>query len=171
MHDNEGALSSKTTKTQKNMWRQIAGKTFGNLVMQPTDRMWNAGVVGTPNNCNGKECELALSICDEMCKQGVTRYFIEQYSLSLALEKTYGLAEAKTAIAHYWSTKEIWTSKIHDFFIEAYFAEWSYEKILIKMREFDVSKLPVYQKIKTTNVRLKGFVDSVFPNKDLRYLK
>lgn len=170
MHDDEGALSAKTTKTQKNMWRQIAGKSFGNLLMQPTDKMWNAGVVGTPNTQNGAECELALAICDEMCRRGVTRYFIEQYSLSLALEKTYGLLEAKTAVAHYWSTKEIWTSRIHDFFIEAYFAGWSYETILNNMQGFDSSALPIYQKVKTTNVRLKGLVDKMFPNKDFRYV-
>jgi len=170
MHEDEGALSAKTTKTQKNMWRQITGKTFGNLLMQPTDHMWNAGVVGTPNTQNGADCRLALAICDEMCRQGVTRYFIEQYSLSIALENIYGLVEAKTSIAHYWSTKEIWTGRIHDFFIEAYFAGWSCETILNKMQNFDTSALPIYQKVKTTNVRLKDWVDKTFGNRNLEYL-
>ncbi len=170
MHEDEGALSDKKTKTQRNMWRQIAGKTFGNLLMQATSHMWNAGVVGTPNTRNGADCKLALAICDEMCSQGVSRYFIEQYSLSLALEKMYGLVEAKTEIVHYWSTKEIWTNCIHDFFIEAYFAGWSYETILIKMQHFDTSALPIYQKVKTTNVRLKDWVDKMFANRNLDYL-
>jgi len=138
--------------------------------MQATDHMWNAGVVGIPNTQNGADCKLVLNICDEMCGQGVSRYFIEQYSLSLALEKIYGLVEAKTAIAHYWSTKDIWTSRIHDFFIEAYFAGWSYEAILNKMQVFDSSSLPIYQKVKTTNVRLKGLVDKMFANRNLQYL-
>ena len=171
MHDDEGELSAKTAKTQKNMWRQIAGKTFCNLEMQPTDHMWNSGVVGIPNTQNGADCKLVLGICDEMCMQGVPRYFIEQYSLSLALEKIYGLVEAKPAIAHYWSTKEIWTNRIHDFFIEAYFAGCSYETILNKMQAFHSSELPIYQKVKTTNVRLKRLVDIIFPNKNFRYLK
>jgi len=170
MHENEGPLSAKTTKTQKNMWRQIAAKTFGNLLMQPTDRMWNAGVAGTPNTRNGADCKLALAMCDEMCRQGVSRYFIEQYSLSLALEKTYGLVEAKSEIAHYWSTRDVWTDHIHDFFIEAYFAGWSYETILNKMQAIDTSALPIYQKIKTTNVRLKDWVDKMFANRNLQYL-
>lgn len=170
MHEDEGVLSAKTTKTQRNMWRQIAGKTFGNLLMQATGHMWNAGVVGTPNTHNGTDCKLALSICDEMCRQDVSRYFIEQYSLSLALEKMYGLVEAKMEIVHYWSTKEIWTNRIHDFFIEAYFAGWSYETILGKMQHFDTSALPIYQKVKTTNVRLKDWVDKMFANRNLEYL-
>lgn len=170
MHEDEGVLSAKTTKTQKNMWRQIAGKTFGNLPMQPTDHMWNAGVVGIPNRHNGADCKQALAICDEMCRQGVSRYFIEQYSLSLALEKTYGLMEAKTAIGHYWSTKELWTNRIHDFFIEAYFTGWSDETILNKMKDFDTSSIPIYQKVKTTNVRLKEWVDKMFANRNLQYL-
>ena len=171
MHDDEGYLSAKTTKTQKNMWRQIAGKTFGNLQMQPVDHMWNAGVVGTPNTEDGADCKLALAICDEMCGEGVTRYFIEQYALSLSLEKTYGLLEAKTEIVHYWSAKELWTGKIDDFFLEAYFAKWDVEKILANMKQLDLSGLPVYQKVKSTNVRLKGLVDKFFPNSNKVFMQ
>lgn len=171
MHENEGALSLKKNKTQKTMWQQMANKSFGNIVMQPTDRMWNASVVGLPNTQNGKDCELALAICDEMCSKGITKYFIEQYALSLALEKTYGLVEAKPAIAHYWSTKEWWNKRITNFFMQAYFAQWNYEKMIAEIQIMDTTALPIYQRIKNTNVRLKGVIDKVFPSQNLQYLK
>jgi hypothetical protein len=170
MHENEGALSVKKTKTQKNMWLQIAGKSFGNVAMQPTDCMWNAGVVGIPNTKNGKECELALAICDDMCSKGITRYFIEQYSLSLALEKMYGLSEAKSVIVHYWSVKEIWNKQITDFFMAAYFAQWDYEKMIMEIKCFDATAIPFFQRIKNTNLRLKGVIDKLFSNKNVQYL-
>ena len=170
MHENEGFLSGRKNKTQKNMWRQIADKTFGNIAMQAGHNMWNAGVVATPNTQNVKDCELALTICDEMCSQGITPYFIEQFSLSLALEKYYSLQEVKSAIVHYWSAKEIWNKHISNFFMEAYFGQWQYEKIIMQISNFDTSKLPVFQRVKNTNQRLKAIIDNVFPNKNLQYL-
>jgi hypothetical protein len=170
LHENEGELSGKKNKTQKRMWQQVKGKLFCNIAMQASDCMWNSGVIGIPNTKNGRDCELILAICDEMCSKNITRYFIEQYSLSLALEKTYGLAEAKSAIVHYWSTKDIWDKQITNFFMRAYFADWSYEKILEEMRSFDTTNLPFFQRVKNTNIRLKALIDKTFPNKELKYL-
>ncbi len=170
MHENEGALSARKNKTQKNMWKQIAHQSFAGIAMQPTHCMWNAGLVATPNMQQGKDCELALAICDEMCKRGITRYFIEQYSLSLALEKYYNLQEAKSKIVHYWSAKDIWDKAINDFFIKAYFAQWNYEKIIEEIQLLDMANLPVFQRIKNTNLRLKKIVDKIFPNKNHEYL-
>ena len=138
--------------------------------MQSTDCMWNAGVVAIPNTQDGKDCELALAICDEMCNNGVTKRLIEQYALSIALQKKYGLAEAKTEIAHYWSTKELWNRYINNFFIQAYFSQWNYEKIIAQIEIFDITKIPVFQKTKSTNLRLKGIVDKVFPPRNQLYL-
>ncbi len=170
MHENEGFLSGKKSKTERLMWQQIAGKTFGGLQMQPTDCMWNAGLVATPNTKGGSECLLALNICDEMCKQGVTRRLVEQYAISLALENEYRLVEAKDSVAHYWSTKDEWNSFINNFFVKAYFSEWDFEKISTTLKTIDKSSLPVYHKIKSTNLRLKTLIDHFFPTHSAVYL-
>ena len=171
MHENEGALSGKKSKTEKKMWQQIDGKTFGNIQMQFTECMWNAGVVFTPNQKEGKDCELALNICDEMCRAGVTKRLIEQFSLSVALNHFYGLSEANTVIAHYWSAKEPWNKAIADFFLEAYFAKWSYDAIIHKLQHFDTSMLPVYQRTRNTNLRLNNMINKIFSPKGVQYLK
>lgn len=171
MHENEGALSGKKSKTEKTMWQQIAGKSYGNILMQPTDCMWNAGVVFTPNQHGGKECELALTICDEMCSAGVTKRLIEQFSLSVALNHFYSLTEAKTIIAHYWSVKAPWNKAIADFFLEAYCAKLTFVAIMEKMQNFDTSILPVYQRTRSINSRLNGMINNIFPPKDVQYLK
>lgn len=171
MHTNEGYLSTKNSKTEKKMWRQITNKKFGAILMQKSDCMWNAGVVATPNTTNGADLVLALNICDEMCAAGVSKRLIEQYALSLALEKIYGLEAAEDFIAHYWSTKQIWNVKISDFFLKAYFAQWNDTTIIEEMGLIDKTKIPVSEKVKNTGIRLKALVDKLFPNKKLIYLK
>jgi hypothetical protein len=169
MHENEGPLSEKKSKTEKLMWRQIAEKSFGNIMMLPTDCMWNAGVVGIPNTKNGMDCKLALAICDEMCNKNVTKRLIEQYALSITLEKNYSLIEANNEIAHYWSAKELWNEQIKIFFIEAYFCKWDCERIIAQIQIFDIAKTPVFQKAKSFNMRLKRIIDRLFPPQNLQY--
>src|SRR5438477_10643974 len=112
------------------MWRQIQNKVFGSIHILPTHLMWNAGIVATPNIKNNEECQLALEICDAMCEQGVTRRLIEQFALSLSLQKIYGLHTASNTIAHYWSNKEEWNKTIEQFFISSYFKTLTSEQII-----------------------------------------
>lgn len=171
MHENEGTLSAKKSKTEKRMWKQIAGRQFGALTMSASDAMWNAGVVATPNTKNGAECSLALSVCDEMCSADVTRRLIEQYALSLSLNHCYGLQEAAPLIAHYWSAKEAWNERLADFFIEAYFSRWDTPKLFAETKAMDKTTLPVYQRIKSTRLKLEKLVERSFPPQDIQYLK
>ena len=169
MHLYEGPLSTKKSKTEKKMWRQLQGKTFAGILMQPTDCMWNAGVVATPNQQQNAECRLALALCDEMCQQGVTRRLIEQYALSIALEKTYGLKPAQGLIAHYWQVKDLWNSFISQFFLQARFSEWSLEETLQQAAQIDFNQLPIGLTIRNTNRRIKQWADKLFPSKNPVY--
>lgn len=171
MHEEEGFLSKKKTKTQRIMWQQINGKTLGTVVMQPTDIMWNAGVIAFPNTSNCNEVKLALAICDDMCEVVPVKHFVEQYAFSIALQKTYGLTAAKDCIAHYWGTKNTWNKLINKFFLEAYFCQWNQQTIAQKISEIDKTAVPVYEKIKNTGVRLKALIDNLFPIKQLTYLQ
>ncbi len=171
MHRNEAVLSTGRSSTEKRMWKQIKDKQFGATKMLPTDCMWNAGVVATPNNKQNKESELALAICDEMCAAGVTRRLIEQFSLTIALDRLYGLHEAKQIIAHYWTAKKLWDEKIAAFFIEAHFAAWDNEIITQKIKNFDFSNMPIDQLTRSSNVKLKKLVDKWYPTQNLEFIK
>ena len=171
MHRNESVLSTGKASIEKTMWRQVKDKIFGGIEILPTDCMWNAGVVATPNTKQNKECEMALKICDEMCEAGVTRRLIEQFSLALALDRTYKLAEAKEVIVHYWTTKKLWDEAINSLLLEAYFSNWDIEMVLEKVAHFDLSKIPIDHRTKSTNVKLKKLVDKMYPIVDIVYLK
>ncbi len=171
MHLAEGPLSQAGSKTEKKMWQQVSGRSFGGLTMQPADMMWNAGVVATPNTLRGEECRLALAICDEMCAAGVTRRLIEQYALSLVLDKTYGLTEAAPYIAHYWSNKEEWTKGISDFFTTAYFKQYTPAQTIEAFKQFPYNSIPVVKKTRNTTTRLQRLAAKLFPPRDVQYLQ
>jgi len=170
MHENEGRISTEKGKTLKKMWKQIKDKTYEGIALQTMDIMWNAGVVAFPNNQQGKECALALALCDQMCADNVTRRLVEQYAIAVALEYTYGLKEAKASIAHYWSVKELWNEKIGQFFLHAHFSAWPLANLLEHLKTLDVKHLPIAQRTRSTNVRLKNWVDKTYPPQNKVYL-
>ena len=170
MHENEGSLSAIKGKTLRTMWTQVKIKTYGAIKILPEHAMWNAGVVATPNIKNNAECNLALLVCDEMCKAKVTPRLIEQFALSVALFETYGLQPAANTIAHYWSNKTAWDETIKNFFISAQFRFFSTDNIIKEIKNFPFEMLPVKIKIKNTNTRLKNFIDKKYPPENLFYI-
>lgn len=171
MHEDEGALSELTDKTSKRTWKAMKGRQYAGLTMKATDHMWNAGVVATPNNTNGKDIDLALQICDEMCADGVPFRLVEQYSLSLALNHVYGLHDATPHIAHYWRNKEDWNPFILEWIAEQQFRQKSFEEMLAAYGELDISNVPVIIKRKYTSVKWHRAVDSIFPPTNKKYVK
>jgi hypothetical protein len=170
MHECERAMNNAVTKTEKKMWQQMGSKAFAGSPIPATARMWNAGVVGVPNTTNGAECRYALQLCDDLCATGVTRRLIEQFSLSVALEKYYGLEPAAAFIGHYWSTKEEWEPLISQVFLEAHFKEAPVEVIIQDLQEFDFLQVPVKKIHKNTSLRLNRLVNKLFGPKLVKYI-
>lgn len=170
MHRNEGKLSGLKGKTVRKMWSQVQSNTYGSVAILPSHPMWNAGVVATPNKKNNEECLLALAICDEMCEQKVTPRLIEQFSLSVALDKMYGLQAANDSIAHYWSNKDEWNKVIENFFISAHFNSLTVDQITDALKSFDFSKVAVDLKMRNTNRRLISLIKKIYPAKNITFV-
>jgi hypothetical protein len=171
MHEDEGALSTLTDKTSKRTWRALRQKHFAGLQMKHTDHMWNAGVVATPNNTNGKDIQLALQICDEMCAGGVPNRLVEQYALSLALNHTYGVRVAVPWIAHYWRNKEDWNPFILEWLAEQQFKQKTFNEILAEFSVLDLGKVPVIIRRKYTAEKLHRGVERIFGPTNMQYVK
>ena len=170
MHENEGPLSGASSKTEKKMWAQVKNGQFGNKKISEADAMWNAGIVATPNTQQTADIQLALQICDEMCAAGVTKRLIEQFALSVALQRSYGLLPASENIAHYWSNKESWNTAIAKFFMESYLQNLSLAQTIDAIKEMDFSAIPVVKKTTNTNKRLQKKIDSIFPARDVFFI-
>lgn len=171
MHEDEGPLSTQKDKSSKRTWYAIKDKTFGGLAMKPTDHMWNAGVVATPNNQNGKDIELALQICDEMCAAGVPNRLVEQHALSLALNHVYTVGDSTPWIAHYWRNKEDWNAFLLAWIAEQQFKGKSFEEMLAGLAQLDVSQVPIIIRRKYTAEKWHRAVDWLFPPINHAYVK
>lgn len=170
MHEQENLLSQAGSKTEKRMWAQVSGKLYAGVAIQPAHAMWNAGVVATPNTNKGRECALALAICDGMSEQQVTPRLIEQFALSVALQEVYGLVAADSCIAHYWSNKDEWDALIEQFFLSAHFQNTTPEQTFDLFRQLDTGNIPVRKRTRSTNLRLQKLVNRWFPSIPIRFV-
>ncbi|GGK63553.1 hypothetical protein ACD591_00830 [Rufibacter glacialis] len=165
MHQMEGQLSALKSKTEKKMWQQVQGMDFGAFQINSRHQMWNAGVVAVPAQQNLAAIALALRICDQMCAQQVTPRLIEQFALSVALQETYGLQEAKPWLAHYWGNKEEWNERIAQFFLAARLEGCTVAQEVVRLQLFDFTSLALVSRNKRTRARLLHVVDRLFPLK------
>ena len=171
MHINEGKLSEMKSKTTSKMWKQIRGKSFANITMSKDDCMWNAGAVGISKSKFKDTIPLALELCDTMCEAKVTDRLIEQFALSVALNKTADLNAADTNIGHYWGNKKEWNQLIQNFFLSSHLKELSYEMQLSELQKLDFTTLPIFVKTPNTRERLINFVTRLFSDKHKTYIK
>ncbi len=171
MHIDEGPFSKARTKSGIRIWKFAQAKAFSGHTVTPADAMWNAGVVGTPNTKKGEECTLALAICDAICAAGVRTHMNEQFAVSLALQKLYGITEAQSCIAHYWSNKKEWNSALASFFTTAYLKSLTIDQTIQLVSDFNYKELPIQKKERNTARRLHTFVDRLFPAASISYLQ
>ena len=170
MHLNEGKLSEIKSKTTKKMWKQIKNKSFGAIQIQENDCMWNAGVVGISKANISETIPLALAICDEMCEHKVTDRLIEQFALSVALNKTGELMPVDSYIGHYWGNKDEWNTLINTFFLKSHLSSFTFEEELASIKNIDFTQLPIHIKIPNTRERLTKVITKVFPEKYRTYI-
>lgn len=169
MHAREGALSELPTSTERKMWKQCQGKSFGGVTINADHNMWNAGVVAISASKIPQVVSKALAICDDMCAAGVTRRLIEQFALSVALGGNQPVLPANGTIGHYWGNKEGWNPVINAFFLRHHLRQTTYADQVAEMLTFDFYQIPVYTKSSKTQQKLTGLVDKYFAKNRVTY--
>ncbi len=171
MHENEGFISQSLLKRQKSMWRTLGGKTIGSVPVSETSEMWNAGVVAIPGSLALDTIQLALQLCDAMCKKEMPRDYLEQFAFSLALKQSCSsIAPADSWVGHYWGNKNQWNQFINEFFLSTYFQGLNLEQCIIVMMGVDFTQLPL--KTQATKKWLSRLIKSLtrrYTNKPLSY--
>jgi hypothetical protein len=170
MHEPEGLLSALPSKTERRMWQQVQGQSFGGVAITPQHMMWNAGAVGVPAQRNHEAIALALNICDDLCRQQVTPRLIEQFALAVALAEVQGLHSAKPYIGHYWSTKELWNEPIRSFLLTSHLQNRTLAQDLAALDKFDFQALPIKQRVRNTQSRLENLTHRLWPPQNVEYL-
>ncbi|MEM6773021.1 MAG: hypothetical protein AAF597_20765, partial [Bacteroidota bacterium] len=169
MHAREGALSQLPTSTERKMWAQCKGKSFGGVTINAEHNMWNAGVVAIAAEHLAAVIPTALAICDEMCAAGVTRRLVEQFALSVALGLEQPVLPANGTIGHYWGNKEGWNPLINAFFLQHHLQQSSYADQVMAIRNFDFHQIPIYTKSSKTQQKLTRLVDQLFAKHMVTY--
>lgn len=169
MHEPEGALAARTSKTERRMWQQTRQRTFGGVLITEQHLMWNAGVVGIPAQGASQTIALALRLCDDLCRAQVTPRLIEQFALSVALAERAPLRPARPYVGHYWSTKDQWSEAIAGFLIESHLQRRSVADELTALAAFDFRVAPVKRINRNTAFRLQRLVGRLFPPGEVRY--
>lgn len=165
MHEKEGNLNELKTKTEKLMWKQLKAKKFGGVTINEKSAMWNAGTIVIPANKNKEALNLALSICDDMCKANVTRRLIEQFSISVALDTTYGLKNAKKTIGHYWGNKEDWNKVITNFFVKSNLLNYNLQETINEINRIDLTKIATRKRFSSNKSKLIKIINKLFSAK------
>lgn len=170
MHENEGKLKNRSEKSMRMMTNAFSKKSFSGFDKLEEQDMWNAGVILIPNTKKGEDIQQVLQLCDEMCKQNVRPYFIEQFCFSVVLKKFYGLTAASPYIAHYWSNRNEWNEVINAFLLESYLKGFNENETISSFLKIDLRAIAVKRIVKNTNQRLKHTIDRIFPPQAENYL-
>lgn len=169
MHAREGALAELPTKSERQMWRDCQGNTFGGVTITADHQMWNAGVVGISADLVDSVVPKALEICDDMLAAKVTQRLIEQFSLSVALGLDQPVLPANGTIGHYWGNKEGWDPLISEFFLRHHLRGSTYAEQVEELKTFDFHQIPIYTKSSGTHRKLSGVVDKLFTKNVVAY--
>lgn len=169
MHAREGALSELPTSTEKKMWSQCKGQSFGGVTITKEHNMWNAGVVAISAANIAAVIPAALAICDDMCAAGVTRRLVEQFSLSVACGLDQPVLPANGTVGHYWGNKEGWNPLINGFFLRHHLHGGAYADQVEELKTFDFRQIPIYTKSSGTHRKLSGVVDKLFTKNVVAY--
>ncbi|MGB3798358.1 MAG: hypothetical protein WA952_01015 [Lewinella sp.] len=159
LHALEGPLTELPTKSEKRMGKQTSGKTYGGVRVGHHHSMYNSGVVGIAADRAPAVIEMALTICDEMCAQGVEPRLIEQYSFSIALAEAGSIQTANSVIGHYWGNKREWNSKITEFYVTHHLLGNTLDEQVEAAGRLDFRAIPVYRKSRSKEAKLHAWLE------------
>lgn len=162
MHINEGKLSECPTRSGSRMWGRIKNQTFAGITITKDDSMWNAGVIGIPAIHCSETIETAIKMCDEMCSRMPVNFLIEQFCVSVALQRKVEIEPAIKWIGHYWGNRNGWNNLISAFFTESYLNNCSVEDDMERLASFDFEKIPIAVISGNTETKLHKLVNKYF---------
>ena len=156
MHKDEGRISTMPGKSRQ-MWEQTKGHTYDGITIEEHLHMWNAGVVAIPQPLLHSVMDQALNICDGMLRENVEPIVVEQYSLSITLQRqARRLLPASPYIGHYWHEKQMWCKYIAQFFTRSYCQGLSIQDEIEAIRQTDLLRTDKRLKLKRRINKITG---------------
>ncbi|MET3125363.1 hypothetical protein ABID42_000451 [Arcicella rosea] len=171
LHQYEGKLSVMKSKSEKLLWKQVGGMSFGGIVIQPEHCIWNTGVMVLPAEKGYDIVKMALLICDSMLQANVTKKLIEKISISVAISEFGEAKSSNFCIGHYCDNKLEWNEIIRKFVVESFLGNRSLEEDIVLIQDWDFAKLAIQKRVPLAQIRLKKFIERIFPAKIIQQIK
>lgn len=171
LYQHEGKLSIQKSKSENLLWKQVGGMSFGGIVIQSEHSIWNTGVVVLPAEKGYDIIKMALLICDSMLQANVSKKLIEKLSLSVAMSEFGEISSSSFAIGHYCDNKIEWNEVINSFLIESFLGSYSLEQDIEIIQNWNFAKLALQKRIPLAQIRLKKFIEKIFPAKIIQQIK
>ena len=111
MHKREFELGARGRRGNRELWGQLRDRSFGRWRFEPTDAMWNSGVIALRTD-DAPLMRDALELYDALARGGVRHFATEQLAVGRILGRTGRLAEACDWITHYWGNKAAFDPEI-----------------------------------------------------------
>ena len=170
MHRREGSPKD-ISHTAQRLWKGAVGRTYGGITIGKQHLMWNAGVVGLPNEKISDTVSCAISLCDGMLNDGNIEFITEQYSYSIALAEHTSLMASSDLIGHYWGNAKDWRQKTTEIFIRSYLNNSSLEEELAALDINALCQTPVFVHRSHRGVQLQSLISRLFPDKNKQFVK
>jgi len=167
MHNNEGKLSACPTHSAARVWNGVKYKTLGGYTISKDDVMWNAGVIGIPTGSCDEIIDTAIMMCDDMCRLIPVNFLIEQFCVSVALQRKFEIQAASGCVGHYWSNRDAWTGLIAGFITESFMKNYTVEEDVRRIAEFDFGQIPIACIKTNTEIKLHRAISGYFRPKVL----
>ncbi len=171
MHTNEGKLSECPKRSQARLWNRIKNQTFGGNTITKDDCMWNAGVIGIPADKCNETINTAINMVDDMCRRIPVNFLVEQFCVSVTLQRIVEMQAASGWIGHYWGNRDSWNNLISAFFAESYMKNCSVEEDMERMTNFNFKQIPIAVIPGNTEVKLHRLVKKYFKPQVYKNLK
>jgi len=144
------------------MWKGIKDQTFDGNRLTSDDCMWNAGVIGIPAGISSDAIKMAINMCDDMCKVIPPMFLIEQFCMSVTLQRKVEMQAANGWIGHYWSNRDPWNQLISTFINESYMKGCSLEEDIERMRNFNFRQIPIANIPTNSERKLHSLVNKLY---------
>lgn len=132
MHHREKCYSKESTPEY---WRILNKIDLLGYKLDKHSNQWNSGVLGV-NYKAAKRVDDAMEIMDSILLEGITQHSSEQVALSVVLEDSGNLKEAKDWFIHYHPNKGEWNKFADQFYLNYISSNETLEDCFNALTEF-----------------------------------
>lgn len=139
MHVHEADLAGSRRRGQRDLWRQLQGRTVAGTPVVAPAPLWNAGVMAVGRQDTAL-IDRVLAACDELTGAGITHFLTEQFAYSHVFAATGRLRPASPWMDHFWCNKPGYDQSIYEQLAQIHYHGWSVPEAVAFIRDHPIQR-------------------------------